>query len=72
MKALTKLSSDRKTNIIKIKKVNEKELLENAVCFLKERFKAEVSVYSEEEQTRYDPKCRALMAMPYQPAIYVE
>jgi len=72
MKALTKFSSDRKTNILKIKKVNEKELLENAVCFLKERFKAEVSVYNEEEQTRYDPKCRALMAMPYQPAIYVE
>ncbi len=72
MKALAKLPSERKTSILKIKKVNEKELLENSVCFLKERFKAEVSVYSEDDQTRYDPKCRALMTMPYQPAIYVE
>lgn len=72
MKALTKFSSERKTNILKIKVVDEKELLENAVRFLKERFNAEVSVYSEDDQKRCDPKNRAQMTMPYQPAIYVE
>ena len=72
MKALTKMPSDRKANILKIKKVNEKELLENAISFFKERFNAEVSVYSEVDLKRYDPKQRATMAMPYQPAIYVE
>ncbi len=72
MKALTKLPSERKTNILKIKTINEKEILENAVCFLKERFNAEASVYSEDDVKRYDPKCRASMAMPHQPAIYLE
>ncbi len=72
MKALTKLSNERKANIIKIKPVDEKEILDNAVGFLKERFNAEVCVYSEDDPKRYDPKNRAVMAMPYQPAIYVE
>ncbi len=72
MKALTKLPTDRKTNVLKIKVVDEIELLSGAIGFLKERFNAEVSVYSEDDQQRYDPKNRSVMAMPYQPAIYVE
>jgi leucyl-tRNA synthetase len=72
IKALSKLPSNRKTNILKIKAINEKELLADATNFLKERFNAEVSVYSEDDQNRYDPKQRAAMAMPNQPAIYVE
>ena len=72
MKVLTKLPNDRKTNILKIKMINEKEILENAVYFLKERFNAEASVYSEDDVKRYDPKCRSSMALPYQPAIYLE
>jgi leucyl-tRNA synthetase len=72
MKALTKLPSERKANIFKIKAADEKKLLENAIGFLKQRFNAKVSVYSEEDQKRYDPKNRAVMTMPHQPAIYVE
>ncbi|HUK85382.1 MAG TPA: class I tRNA ligase family protein, partial [Candidatus Acidoferrum sp.] len=72
IKALTKLSNDRKINILKIRTMDEKELLENAIHFLKERFNAEVSVYREDDHERYDPKCRSSMAMPYQPAIYIE
>jgi leucyl-tRNA synthetase len=72
IKALTKLPSDRKANILKIKAVDEKEILASALGFLSERFNAEVSVYSEDDQKRYDPKHRAVMAMPYQPAIYIE
>ena len=72
MKALTKLPNERKANMLKIKAVDEKEILDSAIGFLKERFNAEVSVYSEDDQKRYDPKHRAAMAMPYQPAIYVE
>ena len=44
----------------------------DAVGFLKERFKAEVQVYVETDGERYDPKNRAIMAMPNQPAIYIE
>jgi hypothetical protein len=71
-KAIAKLSVERKANMLKNETVNEKEILAGAVGFLKERFDAEVSVYTEEDQKRYDPKHRAIMALPYQPAIYIE
>jgi len=72
LKALTKLPSERKANRLNIKAVNEKEILEGATDFLKTRFNAEISVFSEADQTRYDPKNRSVMAMPGQPAIFVE
>jgi leucyl-tRNA synthetase len=72
MKALTKLPTERKANLLKIKCLGEKEIMDGAAGFLKERFKAEVSVYSETDEKSYDPKHRAAMAMPNQPAIYIE
>ncbi len=72
IKALTKLSSERKANLLKIKTVNETETVQSAFVFLKDRFNAEVSVYGEDDKDRYDPKQRAAMAMPNQPAIFIE
>jgi leucyl-tRNA synthetase len=72
MKALTKLSGERKANLQKIGVADEKEILQGAVGFLKERFNAEVLVFSETDSQRYDPKQRASMAMPNQPAIFIE
>ncbi len=72
IKALTKLPINRKTNILKIKAIDEKELLTGATSFLKERFNSEVCVYREDDSNRYDPKQRATMAMPNQPAIFIE
>jgi leucyl-tRNA synthetase len=72
IKALTKVSSERKANMQKIKTVDEHTILAGAIRFLSERYSAEVSVYSEDDTTRFDPKNRASMAMPYQPAIYME
>jgi leucyl-tRNA synthetase len=72
LKAMTKLSSQRKASMLKIRTVSEKEILEGAAGFLKERLNADVSVYIEDEKERYDPKQRASMAMPYQPAIFIE
>ena len=72
IKALTKVSGERKVNMQKIGVVNEKAIVYGAAAFLKERFNAEVSVYSEDDQKRFDPKNRAAMATPYQPAIYIE
>jgi hypothetical protein len=72
IKALTKVSGERKTNMQKIKTVDEQATLTDAVGFLGQRFNAEVSVYSEDDKERFDPKNRATMAMPYQPAIYLE
>jgi leucyl-tRNA synthetase len=72
IKTMTKLASERKTNMLKIQAVNEKGVIADALGFLKERFNAEIEVYSEEDEERYDPKQRAPLAMPYQPAIYIE
>jgi leucyl-tRNA synthetase len=71
-KALTKLSSERKANMLQIQSINEKEVIANALDFFEERFNAKVAVYSEEDKTRYDPKQRAALAIPGQPAIYIE
>jgi leucyl-tRNA synthetase len=72
IKQLTKVSGDRKANMIKIGEVNEKETIVGAVSFYKDRFNAEIQVYSESDAERFDPKGRAVMALPYQPAIYIE
>ncbi len=72
IKALSKLSSERKQNLLKIKTVNEEEIIQSALPFLRDRFGAVVSVYIEEDKERYDPKQRAPFALPNQPAIFIE
>jgi leucyl-tRNA synthetase len=72
IKALTKVPNERKANMRQIQAVNEKEVIAEALGFLKERFNAEIEVYREDDTERYDPKNRASFAMPYQPAIYIE
>lgn len=61
-----------KTDKIRTKPIKEKKTLEDAIAFLNERFNAEVTVYTEDDKQRYDPKQRAQTAMPGRPAIYVE
>ena len=72
IKALLKVSGERKANMQQIKTVDEQTILASAVGFLGQRFNAEVTVYSENDTERFDPKNRATMAVPYQPAIYIE
>jgi leucyl-tRNA synthetase len=72
IKALTKVSAERKANMAKIGRVDETVILEGTVKFLKDRFNAEITVYGESDEKRFDPKHRSAMSMPYQPAIYVE
>jgi leucyl-tRNA synthetase len=72
IKALTKLSAERKANVLKIGTMDEKGIVEDAVGFLQERFNAQISVYNEDDVRRHDPKGRAGLAMPGQPAIFIE
>jgi hypothetical protein len=72
LKALNKLPDERKTRLAETEISEEKGVIEEALGFLKERFNAEVAVYGEEDEKRYDPRQRAAMAMPRQPAIYIE
>ena len=72
LKALSKLSSERKERLAKVELGSEKEFVESTLNFLEERFGAKVVIYGEEDKTSYDPKKRAVLAIPGQPAIYVE
>ncbi len=72
LKALNKLSSERKRRFASVELSGEKEFIESASNFLEERFCAEVAVYGEGDKARYDPKQRATLAIPGQPAIYIE
>jgi leucyl-tRNA synthetase len=72
IKSLTKVSGERKANMQKIKTVNELTILTGAASFMEQRFNAEISVYSEDDEKSFDPKNRSVIAMPYQPAIYLE
>jgi leucyl-tRNA synthetase len=66
------IPENRRENMLKIKKLNEKEIIDGAKEFLSERFKAQITVYNEEDEEIYDPRKRAIMAMPCRPAIYIE
>lgn len=72
IKGLTKLSAEQKTNVLKTGMMDERGMVEDAADFLRDRLNAEVSVYSEDDAKRFDPKGRAGMALPRQPAIYIE
>jgi leucyl-tRNA synthetase len=72
IKSLTKLPIERKNNLAKIGQLNEKTILSEAAGFLKDRFNAEVCVFSEDDKERYDPKNKASIALPTQPAIFME
>jgi leucyl-tRNA synthetase len=72
LKVLSKLPSERKKRLAKVELSSEKEFIESVLVFLEERFNAKVAVYGEEDKARYDPKQRAALAIPGQPAIYIE
>ena len=72
IKALTKVSGERKANMQKIKVVDEQTILAGAVSFLGTASTLKYLFTDEDDQERFDPKNRASMAMPYQPAIYLE
>jgi hypothetical protein len=66
------MPNDRKTRLAKIEIADEKEFIESALSFLEERFNAKVAVYAENDPARFDPKRRSALAIPGQPAIYIE
>jgi FAD synthase len=69
---ISRVPEKRRENMLKIRAFNEKEVMEDARDFLQERFKAQIIVYNEEDKACYDPKQKAVMSMPYRPAIYIE
>jgi leucyl-tRNA synthetase len=72
VKEINRMPEERREHLLKVAGLNEKEAVENAKGFLKERFGAEITVYDEEDVGRYDPKSRAALCAPCRPAIYIE
>lgn len=72
LKEVNLIPENRRENILRIKEIDEKGVIEDAKEFLSERFKAQITVYNEDEKEIYDPRKRAPMAMPFRPAIYIE
>jgi leucyl-tRNA synthetase len=71
-KDVGKIPEKRRENMLKIEVFNEKEVIEDAKDFLRERFKAQIILHGEEDKECYDPKQKARMSVPYRPAIYIE
>jgi hypothetical protein len=69
---INKVPEKRRENISKTKASNEKEVIEDAKDFLRQKFNAQIALYDEENIEHYDPKQKAMMSMPYRPAIYIE
>ncbi|HII85310.1 TPA: leucine--tRNA ligase [Candidatus Bathyarchaeota archaeon] len=72
IKTLNKIPQERKRSIIRTEGINENRVFTEALSFLRERFNSEITVFSEEDKEKFDPKKRAQLAIPAQPAIYIE
>lgn len=72
IKEVGKIPERRRESIQAIKMLDEEEVIKDAKDFLMQRFNAQITVYSEEDAERYDPKNKASVSMPYRPAIYIE
>lgn len=69
---INRMSEETKNRQTEIGVIKEQEGLEEAKSFLEKELKAEICVYDEEDERRYDPKQRAQLSKPYRPAIYIE
>ena len=72
VKETSKIPEKRRANLLKVGKLAEREVIEDARDFLAGRFKASIIVHGEDEKQRYDPKQRAVLSIPCRPAIYIE
>jgi leucyl-tRNA synthetase len=72
LKVLNRYSKERKNRLKNANITNEKEFIDKTKTFLEKRFKTKVFIYLEDDKDRYDPKDRAKLAIPGQPAIYIE
>lgn len=69
---ISRTGRDRREAVLAVKALNEADVLMDAADFLKRELNAEIRVYEEDDEKRYDPKRRAQLAKPYRPAIYME
>jgi len=69
---INQMPNEEKLRQLKVKVIDEHNVLREAKSFFRRELDAEIHVYQEEDSNRYDPKNRAQLARPYRPAIYLE
>ena len=57
---------------LKIGEINEFKILGAASNFISNEINATVTIYSEDDDKKYDPKLKSNHAKPFKPAIYIE
>jgi leucyl-tRNA synthetase len=72
VKEVGKIPEKRRSSMMMVKALDEEKVIEDAKDFLMQRFNAQITVYKEEDDRRYDPKNKASVSVPYRPAIYIE
>ena len=67
-----KFSDQYIQSTLKIGEINEFEILNSASNFISNEINATVTIYSEDDDKKYDPKLKSNHAKPFKPAIYIE
>ena len=71
-KEIAQMASEIKERLLRAGSVDELNALKSSVNFFSKELKAEVEVYKEDDNSKYDPMGRAKLAKPHRPAIYIE
>jgi len=68
----SKLPKELATKRQSLGRLDELEVLRNASGFYNAEFRAVVEVFSEDDNTAYDPKGKSKFSKPYRPGIFLE
>ena len=71
-KEVSEMSTETRGRLLEAGVIEELEALQSSREFLSKELKAEIKVYGEDDELRFDPAGRAGLAKPIRPAIYVE
>ncbi|MCJ7760820.1 hypothetical protein MUP59_06735 [Candidatus Bathyarchaeota archaeon] len=69
---VSEMSTETRGRLLEAGVIEELEALQSSREFLSKELKAEIKVYGEDDELRFDPAGRAGLAKPIRPAIYVE
>ncbi len=71
-KEVSRMAPESRKRLLEAGKIDELEALQGAGQFFSKELKAEVIVYREDDDSKYDPEGRAHLSKPHRPAIYIE
>lgn len=69
---VSRMPADMRRTRLQAGKIDDIDALKGAQKLYSKQFEAEVSVFSQDDPRRYDPKRRSELAQPYRPGIFIE